>query len=247
MPWVSSEPFEVWRRRLETEPDSVTLIDLYRAVARSKGLAAHELSREERTELSQKALPLMWPGYQVPPGTDRAEADPIEIVPYDPAWPGQFETWRKRLATALGETAHRVEHVGSTSVPGLPAKPVVDIQVSVADPEQENLYVAPIEALGIQLRSRDDLHRFFRPFSGRPRDVQVHVCGGGSEWERRHILFRDYLRTSESARAVYLRAKLEAARLWRDDRIAYADAKTEVIGELMDLAEGWALDTGWRP
>src|SRR5690348_9575822 len=110
---MSSEPFEVWRRRLEVEPESVTLIDLYRAVAQSKGLAAHELSRGERTELSNKALPLMWPGYQVPPGTDRAEADPIEIVPYDLAWPGQFRKWRERLAEALGATARRIEHIGS--------------------------------------------------------------------------------------------------------------------------------------
>jgi GrpB-like predicted nucleotidyltransferase (UPF0157 family) len=244
---MGSDPFEVWRRRLEAEPDSVTLIDLYRAVAQSKGLAAHELSREERTELSNRALPLMWPGYQVPPGTDRAEADPIEIVPYDPAWPGQFQQWRGRLSKALGGTARRIEHIGSTSVPGLAAKPVIDIEVCVLDLEDEGLYVPPIESLGVQFRSRDDQHRYFRPFSGRPRDVQVHVCRVGSNWERRHFLFRDYLRTSQSARDDYLRAKLEAARLWRDDRIAYADAKTEVISDLMVRAETWAAETGWRP
>jgi GrpB-like predicted nucleotidyltransferase (UPF0157 family) len=244
---MSSEPFEAWRRRLEAEPDSVTLIDLYRAVARTKGLAPHELPREERTELSQMALPLMWPGYQVPAGTDRAESDPIEIVAYDPAWPAQFESWRDRLANALGATAQRIEHVGSTSVPGLAAKPVIDVEVCVLDPEEERLYVPPIERLGVQFRSRDDQHRYFRPFSGLPRVVQVHVCAVGSAWERRHFLFRDYLRTSEAARDEYLRAKLEAARLWRDDRIAYADAKTEVINKIMKRAERWASETGWRP
>ncbi len=104
-----------------------------------------------------------------------------------------------------------------------------------------------IEGLGIQLRSRDQLHRFFRPFTGLPRDVQVHVCATGSAWERRHLLFRDYLSSNRDARDTYLSAKLEAARQWRDDRVAYADAKTEVINRLMDRAEIWAFETGWRP
>ncbi len=104
-----------------------------------------------------------------------------------------------------------------------------------------------IEGLGVQLRSRDHLHRFFRPFSGLPREVQVHVCATGSTWERRHLLFRDYLKSNVSARNKYRAAKLEAAKHWSDDRVAYADAKTEVINRIMDQAETWAIDTGWRP
>jgi GrpB-like predicted nucleotidyltransferase (UPF0157 family) len=126
--------------------------------------------------------------------------------------------------------------VGSTSVPGLAAKPIVDIQVSVADLSDEQRYVPQLEALGVQLRSRDDLHRFFRPFAGRPRDVHVHVCAAGSEWERDHILFRDHLRKSPEARDRYVAAKRDAARMWSDDGWAYTDAKDGVIRELMAQA-----------
>ena len=137
--------------------------------------------------------------------------DPIEITPYDEDWPLRYEMWRSRLSNALGPTAERIDHVGSTAVPGLAAKPVIDIQVSVQRIGDEDAYVANIEALGIQLRSRDDEHRFFRPFSGLPRDVQVHVCSIGSRWEWEHLLFRDYLRGSESAREAYTDTKRRAA------------------------------------
>jgi len=240
-----SDPFAIWLGRLQREGASVTLIDLYRMVAETRGLAAQELPLAERAALRERALPVMWPGYHVPTGTERAE-ETIEIVAYDPDWPARFQRWRGRLADVLGDAALRIEHVGSTAVPDLPAKPVIDILVTVLDPDLEGSYVPAIESLGIQLRSRDDLHRYFRPFSGLPRDVQVHVCAAGSSWERRHLLFRDYLRTDEFAREAYLATKLEAAQRWRDDRVAYADAKTEVINRLMARAEIWAVETGWR-
>lgn len=240
-----SGQFEIWSERRHREGDGVTLIDLYRMVAEPRGVAAHELPLVERVALRERALPVMWPGYQVPARTERPE-EPIEIVSYDPDWPARFQSWHGRLADVLGETALRIQHVGSTAVPGLPAKPVIDILVTVVDADQEASYVPPIESLGIQLRSRDDLHRYFRPFAGLPRVVQVHVCTDGSSWERRHLLFRDYLRSEESAREAYLAAKLEAAERWRDDRIAYADAKTDVISRLMERAESWAVETEWR-
>ena len=77
----------------------------------------------------------------------------------------------------------RIEHVGSTSVPGLAAKPIVDVQVSVADLDDEAASVPPIEEVGLQLRSRDELHRCFRPFRAAPRDIHVHVCHVGSALE----------------------------------------------------------------
>lgn len=146
----------------------------------------------------------------------------------------------------LGSASERIEHVGSTAIPGLAAKPVIDIQVSVVEPDLEERYVVAIESIGAQLRSRDEEHRFFRPFSGLRRDVQIHVCATGSEWERTHLLFRDYLITSGTARDVYLEAKMEAAERWREDRVAYADAKTHVILGLMREAESWARSVGWR-
>lgn len=235
-----ADAFDVWRRLRADYGSQVNLIDLYALAAHPRGLEAHELPIAEREELTTRALPLLVDGFEPIPNSARAERDPIEIVPYNEKWPHLYAGWRERLAQGLGATARRIEHVGSTAVPGLSAKPIIDIQVSVDDVEDEARYVPPIEALGIQLRNRDLEHRFFRPFSGLPRGVQVHICGTGSEWERRHLLFRDYLRADRAAREAYTAAKVSAAERWRDDRVAYTEAKDGQIRELMAAAEVWA-------
>jgi len=176
--------------------------------------------------------------------SERPELEPVEIAPYEENWLELFAAWRESLSHALGATAKRIEHVGSTAVPGLAAKPTVDIEVSVDDLEDESRYVPQIEALGVQLRNRDFEHRFFRPFSGTPRDVHIHICRVGSEWERRHLLFRDYLRVNAQARDAYTKAKLAAAARWRDDRIAYTAAKDDQIRNLMAAAEKDASTSG---
>ena len=181
-------------------------------------------------------MPLIWPGFALTEGSDRT-GDLIEVVDYDVEWPARFQGWRDRIASALGGVALSIEHIGSTSVPGLPAKPIIDIQVSVADLLGESLYVAPLEATGLQLRSRDNLHRFFRPYPDRLRDVHVHVCQSGSDWEREHLLFRDLLRSNQGACAAYAAAKRQAAASWADDGWAYTDAKSQVILAIMDAAE----------
>ena len=206
--------------------------------AAESGRRPEELSAEERQRLAELALPVAFPSFEVVPESGRT-LEPIEVVEYDAAWPTAFAEWRDRLVTALGSAAVRIEHVGSTSVAGLPAKPVIDIQVSIADLDDEASYVPQIEALGVQLRSRDRWHRYFRPFPGRPRDVHVHVCASGSDWEREHLLFRDYLRASPEARSAYAQAKREAAAIWADDGIAYTDAKKEIIMTLLEAAETW--------
>ncbi len=188
----------------------------------------------------------MYPGFEVTGDSDR-DLEPIELVPYDPEWPARFETWRLKLSAALGPTARRIHHFGSTSIPGLPAKPVIDIQVRVDDMTREDLYVPQIEALGVQLRSRDDDHRFFRPFAGTPRDVHIHVSNVDSDWARKDLLFAAYLRQDAPARIEYLRGKELAAEQWADDRIAYTEAKTEVIASIAPRAEEWARRTGWKP
>lgn len=235
-----ADAFDVWRRLRADYGSQVNLIDLYALAGHPRGLEAHELAIAEREELTTRALPLLADGFEPIPNSARAERDSIEIVPYDEKWPHLYAGWRERLTQGLGATARRIEHVGSTAVPGLSAKPIIDIQVSVDDVEDEARYVPPIEALGIQLRNRDLEHRFFRPFSGLPRGVQVHICGIGSEWERRHLLFRDYLRANGAAREAYTAAKVSAAEQWRDDRVAYTEAKDGQIRELMAAAEVWA-------
>lgn len=232
------EPLEAFRLLRDAEGRRATVIDLYELVARPRGLEAHELPLDERLELSRSALPIIWPGFANTQGSERA-GEAIEIVEYDPGWPEQYGRWRTRIADSLGDVAERIEHVGSTAVPGIPAKPVVDIQVSVADIRREADYVTQLEAVGLQLRTRDDLHSFFRPFPDRPRDVHVHVCPTGSEWERDHMLFRDYLRAHPAARDAYADAKRRAAELWRDDRLAYTDAKTDTVLRILEDAHRW--------
>jgi GrpB-like predicted nucleotidyltransferase (UPF0157 family) len=180
-------------------------------------------------------------------GEERPEPEPIEIVAYDPAWPGRFEQMRARLAAALGPVAVRIDHVGSTAVPGLAAKPIVDIQVSVPDVADAAAFTAAIEQQGFQSRMVEPGHHYFRPPPGIPREYQVHVCSVGSRWERVHLLFRDYLRSHPGAAADYeaLKRRLAAEHTWA--RIAYNDAKGPFIDGVVAQAEEWAEKTGWRP
>jgi GrpB-like predicted nucleotidyltransferase (UPF0157 family) len=234
----SAEPLTAWQRLREAEGRRTTIIDLYELAARRRSLAGHQLPRAERVELAASVMAIIWPGFARTEGSDRRDIH-VEFVAYDPSWPARYERWRDRLQGQLRDTALRIEHVGSTAVPGLPAKPTIDIQVSVADLDNEPRYVPQIERAGVQLRTRDALHRFFRPFAGQPREVHVHACPAGSEWEREHLLFRDYLRSHNDARDAYARVKQEAAQVWSDDRIAYTEAKTGVILALLDAAETW--------
>ena len=161
----------------------VTGIVLYELSARQKGVAAHDLPLDERQALAARASRVLFPGFEVI--GEARPPEPVEIVPYDPAWPVRYASWRARLEASIGATAERTEHVGSTSVPELPAKPIVDVQVSVHDLANEGRYLAACESLGLQLRSRDDERRYFQPVPGHPREVHVHVCSSGSRWERR--------------------------------------------------------------
>src|SRR5690242_10267094 len=122
----------------------------------------------------------------------------IEIVPYDPTWPAAFEAERKRIAESLGALALRIEHNGSTAVPGLAAKPVIDIQVSVARLRPIEQYRPALEQLGYQhLPHPDDA---FAPFFYRPAEWphthHVHVVEAGSAEEERTLAFRDFLRAN---------------------------------------------------
>ncbi|HEX9363024.1 MAG TPA: GrpB family protein [Candidatus Dormibacteraeota bacterium] len=188
----------------------------------------------------------MIPGFEVVPNSERG-FEPMTLVAYDSAWPRRFDAWRRKLVGALRSSARRIDHVGSTAIPGLLAKDTIDIQISVVDMHDEPSYVPAIESLGIQLRIRDDDHRYFRPFGGRPRDVHVHVCDAGGAWERRHLLFVAYLRRDKAARERYAQAKLVALSRWADDRAAYTEAKDAVIREIEAGAEVWAGREGWAP
>jgi GrpB-like predicted nucleotidyltransferase (UPF0157 family) len=165
----------------------------------------------------------------------------IEVVEPDPGWPARFEVERARIAAALAGTAHRIEHVGSTSVPGLAAKPIIDVQVSVPDVD-DDAWLGPLEAAGYVLRVREPGHGMVRTPG---RDVHVHVCSAGSEWERRHLLFRDWLRRSDADRDRYGSVKRSLAGETWPTMQHYTEAKGDVIAAVMRRAEAWAAEAGW--
>jgi GrpB-like predicted nucleotidyltransferase (UPF0157 family) len=161
----------------------------------------------------------------------------IVIVDYDPAWARRFDSERQRISAALGGTAPTIEHIGSTSVPGLAAKPIVDILVPVDDVEDEAAYRPALEDAGYVLRVREPGHRMFRT----PElDVHVHLWPAGSEDVERHLLFRDWLRRDERDRRDYESLKRLLAQRDYGDTNEYADAKTELIVEIMERARAWA-------
>jgi GrpB-like predicted nucleotidyltransferase (UPF0157 family) len=157
----------------------------------------------------------------------------IVIVDHDPRWAVRYEHERSRIVAALGDRVLALEHIGSTSVPGLAAKPIVDIDLSVADVEDEDAYVPDLVAAGYVLRVREPEHRMLRTPE---RDVHLHVCDHGSEWEQRHLLFRDWLRTHPDDRDRYEAVKRELSQREWDDTNDYADAKNDVVAEIMSRA-----------
>jgi GrpB-like predicted nucleotidyltransferase (UPF0157 family) len=160
-------------------------------------------------------------------GVERRE---IVIAEPDPAWPRRYEAERARIAAALGTAARRIEHIGSTAVPGLAAKPIVDVLVAVADPDDDAAIVGPLERAGYVLRVREPGHRMLRTAE---LDVHVHVWAHGSRDVERHLAFRDRLRTDAASRAAYEALKRDLARREWDDMNAYADAKGELIEAIL--------------
>jgi GrpB-like predicted nucleotidyltransferase (UPF0157 family) len=163
-------------------------------------------------------------------GTEKRE---ITIADYDPEWPKKFERHARIIAGALGGAASRIDHIGSTSVPGLAAKPVIDILVVVADSANESAYLPQMGRAGYVLRVREpdwNEHRMFRT----PQcDVHVHIYSAGCPEVERNLTFRDRLRRNVDERIRYEKKKRElAAQAWPDMN-AYAKAKTEVIESII--------------
>lgn len=158
------------------------------------------------------------------------EALALELHPYDDRWPQAYQEHRERILTALRDLAVEggveVEHIGSTSVPGLAAKPVVDVVVTVPDITAEEDYLDALVAAGYELRVREPGHRLVRTPA---RDVHVHLYQRGAPAVAEYLLLRDHLRTDGGDRALYESVKQALMdRRW-DDTNAYADAKTDVI------------------
>ena len=157
------------------------------------------------------------------------EAQPIAVVDYDPAWRERFLREAAKIREALGEATLQVEHIGSTSVPGLAAKPIVDILLVVEDSGDEASYVPAMEEAGYVLRVREPDFHEHRMFRTPEKDVHIHVFSPGSPEISRYLLLRDRLRESEEERELYARIKRELAGKDWPSMQHYAEAKTEVI------------------
>ena len=160
----------------------------------------------------------------------------IYLASYDPAWPVLFSRLEQQIREALSDGVLLLEHVGSTSVPGLSAKPVIDMVLTVADSSQEAAYVKPFEEKGFMLRIREPdwhEHRLLKP----PEiNGNLHVFSDGCEEIERMLLFRDWLRNHADDRLLYEKTKRDlATRTWKYTQ-NYADAKTEVVHEIMRRA-----------
>ncbi|HEY9722150.1 MAG TPA: GrpB family protein [Oscillatoriaceae cyanobacterium] len=164
----------------------------------------------------------------------------IEIHVYNPAWPALFEAERARIAAALGDRLAALEHVGSTSVPGLAAKPIIDILAGVVRLEQAGACIEPIVALGYTYRP--DLEtvmperRFFCRETDGVRSHNLHLVAIDSEFWERHLLFRDYLRARPRVAAHYETLKRVLRDRFVDDMGAYTDNKTPFIRQVEELA-----------
>ena len=162
----------------------------------------------------------------------------IVVADYDPEWPRWFERAAEGIRAALGERALELHHVGSTSVPGLAAKPLIDINLVVADTTDEQAYVPKLEAAGYVLRVREPDWFEHRMLRGSEPPVNLHVFPPECPEVDRILLFRDWLRTNETDRELYARTKRElGAQEWKYVQ-NYADAKTAVVAEILARASG---------
>jgi GrpB-like predicted nucleotidyltransferase (UPF0157 family) len=164
----------------------------------------------------------------------------IVLVEYDPAWPNLFAREAARVHGALGDQVLLLEHVGSTSVPGLAAKPRIDMLLVVPSSADEPAYIPALEAAGYVLRIREPGWYEHRVFKGPDTDVNLHVFSSACPETDRMLLFRDWLRANAADRELYERTKRELARQeWKYTQ-NYADAKTAVVEEILARARARA-------
>lgn len=166
-------------------------------------------------------------------GKVQVHGKPIELVDYDPAWPELFEREAEKIRAALGERALGLEHAGSTSVPGLAAKPIIDIVLTVPDVNDEAAFLGRLQRAGYVLRVREPGHRMFRTPD---TSVHLHVLTEDDDEVERYLVFRDRLRSSVTDRMAYERLKRElASRDWEEIGL-YADAKGTLIESILARA-----------
>jgi GrpB-like predicted nucleotidyltransferase (UPF0157 family) len=172
----------------------------------------------------------------------------VELHAYDPNWPAAFERERRLIGPLFPRPPRLIEHMGSTSVPGLPAKPIIDIIVLVDDLEHGRAAISALEATGYSFWADNPDKTKLYLVKGLPpaprRTHHLHIYDDEDEVQR-HLVFRDHLRSSPEARAAYLALKEELAARFRDDREAYSRNKTEFVDELVLSLGGPGRRIAW--
>jgi GrpB-like predicted nucleotidyltransferase (UPF0157 family) len=165
----------------------------------------------------------------------------VEIVPYNPDWPGLFQEEAGRLRQALGDLVIEIYHMGSTSIPEMKAKPIIDIMVEVRDIEKIDLFNDQLAVLGYEAMGEFGVsgRRFFRRNQGSVRTHHVHIFQSGHPEIERLLNFRDYLITHPEDAAAYGTLKEELAERFRLDRASYTEAKTDFIQATDRKAREW--------
>ena len=159
----------------------------------------------------------------------------IVIVPYNPQWPRIFQYHQKKIVSCLGSSVKQIEHVGSTSVPGLAAKPIIDMLLILEDSSSEESYLPAMQHIGYELRIREPDWFEHRMLRTKEKDVHIHVFSQGCSEIDRMIAFRNHLRKHDSYREAYAHLKRElAARDW-DCMDDYARAKTQFIESITSI------------
>lgn len=168
----------------------------------------------------------------------------VEVTPYDSTWPQRYEAEAARIGRIFGSEILAIDHIGSTSVPGLAAKPVVDILVSVRSIERIDLYNASMEAIGYEARGENGIpgRRYFQK-GGHLRTHHVHMFQAGNAEIERHLTFRDYLRAHPDKAAAYGALKSELSILHPNDIEAYIRDKNDFVRTLDAEAARWRQET----
>ncbi|RKN86840.1 GrpB family protein [Paenibacillus ginsengarvi] len=174
--------------------------------------------------------------------------DGWRLVKHDPEWNGLFLETALPLRQLLGTAALRIDHVGSTSIAGLDAKPIIDIQISVERFDDMAIWGPRLEEAGLEFRADnpDRTKRYFREKPGKRR-THIHVRQAGSFAEQMTLLFRDYLRGHPKDCMDYALEKHRLMELYRDNRAMYVEGKGPIVWAILRKAHEWSQAAGWKP
>jgi GrpB-like predicted nucleotidyltransferase (UPF0157 family) len=185
-------------------------------------------------------------------GKDENASEPrqrykIEVLDWRPEWGEIFKALGTELRLALGPAALRIDHIGSTAIPGMAAKPIIDVQISVVDLSTFSDFADPLARLGYRFRKDNPelTKRYFREPLG-TRRTHIHVRERGGWHEQWALLFRDYMRSNAGEHRAYAELKRHLAAVYPRDMEAYTTGKVELLWQIIQRADHWAKDTGWK-